>query len=181
MKKKKKWMISPPPPTSRSTSPSSSVWCRVRSVMTSWLRTPSPPCCTTTANCWRNTSPRLRWRPLSAWSAGTESPGTGVVGEAGGRGGQYVVVVVVSLLFFTSCLCAGFWTTCQTCVCPTTWPFLSLRSSSVNVCWTPKTRTSSSRQSEEGGREGGKHDLWTLTRSFVWYFNHQEITGCGLY
>ena len=53
------------------------------------------------------------------------------------------------------CVCAGFWTTCQTCVCPTTWPFPSLRSSSVNVCWTLKTRTSSSRQSEDRGREGG--------------------------
>lgn len=43
--------------------------------MTSWPRTPSQPCCTTTASCWRSTSPRPRWRPSSAWCARTVSHG----------------------------------------------------------------------------------------------------------
>lgn len=51
------------------------------------------------------------------------------------------------------CFSADSWTTCLTCVCPTTSPYPSRRSSSVNVYWNPKTRTSSSRQSEEEERE----------------------------
>lgn len=55
-------------------------------------------------------------------------------------------------------LSADFWTTCRTCVCPTTWPYPSRRSSSANVSWSPRTRTSSSRRSEEEEREE-KHTI----------------------
>jgi len=39
----------------------------------------------------------------------------------------------------------GFWIICLTCVSPTKQPYLSLRSSFANSCWTPSTQTSSSR------------------------------------
>lgn len=87
-----------------------------------------------------------------------------------GRGGQ----IFVLWLFILDCVCVfltGFWTTCQTCVCPTTWPSPSRRSSFVNVCWTPKTRTSSSRQSEEKGSGGGM----TFDRSITNALNTQTL------
>lgn len=131
--------------------------------MTSWPRTPSPPSCTTTGNCWRSTSPRPRWRPSSAWSARTESPGRHGGRERGKeRGGHFVY----SSHFAVVWVCAGFSTICRTFVCPTTSPSPSLRSSSASVYWNPKTRTSSSRPSKEGGRGGGM----SLESLWLYYF-----------
>lgn len=70
--------------------------------------------------------------------------------------GQMVNMLLLVSNFVCLCACAGFWTTCQTCVCPTTWPSPLLRSSSVNVYWTPKTRTSSSKLSKNREKEGGE-------------------------
>lgn len=59
----------------RNTSPKSLPSCSLRWATRSWPRTPSPPCCTTTGNCWKNTSRPGRSRPLSACWGATGSPG----------------------------------------------------------------------------------------------------------
>ncbi len=101
----------------RSTSRSTSASCRSRSGMTSWPRTRSRRCCTTTASCWRSTSKRPRSRPSFASCRRTGTRGT--------RASS---------------------TTSPTYASPTTAPSQSRRSSSARACSVPRTRPSSSRQ-----------------------------------